>query len=165
MDKVVALSNGSTDMVMYKPNNSECWCLWKPIASSKQQGTKWRELDRKPKQRHLMLQQKMSTKTSGVHLPPHPHTPKLLWNCCERTHGPSVAFPSNVKWHSPASSSDVRQRDVLHGPRKVTAVASPTHIGLFDVLQKRRSICRSNQHPQLSPSCPSHHPWLAHAIN
>ena len=69
-----------------------------------------------------MLQQKKSTKTSGVHLPPHPHTPKLLWNCCERTHGPSVAFPSNVKWHSPASSSDVQQPDVLHGPRKVTAV-------------------------------------------
>ena len=48
LDKVVALSNGSADMVMYKPNNCKCWCLWKSIASSKQQGTKWRELDRKP---------------------------------------------------------------------------------------------------------------------
>ena len=80
--------------------------------------------------KHLMLQQNMSTTASSVHLPPHPDTPKLLWNCCERAHGPSVAFPANVQWHSPTSSSDVQQRDAPHGPKSVTAVASPIHVGL-----------------------------------
>ena len=154
-------------------------CTSRTIATADACGnpSRVREPDRKPKQRercanghdpnrrHLVVQKKMSTKTSGVHLPPHPHTPKLLWNCCDRTHGPNVAFPSNVKWHSLASSSDVQQRDVLHDLRKVTAVASPMHVGLVDVLQKLRPICRSDQHPERSPSCPSHHPWLAHAIN
>ena len=72
---------------------------------------------------------------------PNPHTPKLQWNCCERARGPNVAFPSNLKWHSPASSSDMQQGDVLHGPRSVTAVASPILVGLVDVLQKVRPIC------------------------
>ena len=107
----------------------------------------------------------VSTMASSVPVPPHPHTPKLLWNCCERAHGTSVAFPGNVKWHSPASSSDVQQRDVLHGPSHCSCEPN-TRLGwLVDVLQKLRPICRSDQHPQLTTSCPSDHPWLAHAIN
>ena len=58
---------------------------------------------------------------------PHLHTPKLLWDSCGRARGLNVAFPSNLKWHSPASRSDVQQRDVPHGPRSVTAIANPTH--------------------------------------
>ena len=90
LDKVVALSNGSTDMVMYKPNNCECWCLWKSIASSKQHRTKWRELDRKPKQRErqpITTTPTEGTSCSSRKCPQRPlactclHT-RTLQSCC-----------------------------------------------------------------------------------
>ena len=81
-----------------------------------------RGLSQKPKQRERQpmattppegtssSSRNVSTMASSVLLPPHPHTLKLLWNCCERAHGPSVAFPSNVKWHSPPRSKSLQLR-------------------------------------------------------
>ena len=149
-------------------------CTSRTIATADACGnpSRVREPDRKPKQReryanghdltrrHLVFQKRKRPQWYQ-----HPHTPKLLWNYCERARGPNVAFPSNLKWHSLAKSSDVQQRDVPHGPKSVTALASLIHVGLVDVLQKLRPVCRSNQHPQLTPSCPSHQPWRAHAKN
>ena len=114
-----------------------------------------------PTRRHLMLQLKMSATASPrapASTPAHPKSVEML----PKSSRPLCRVPWRRQLAKP-SSSDVQQRDVSHGSR--TVIASLIHVGLVDVLQKLGPECRGDQHPQLAPSCHSHHPWLAHAIN
>ena len=136
LDKAVAVSNGSTDMVMYKLR------LLPPVEVQ-------RELVSSTENPGKENAAPMATTPPEVVL----DTPMLR----KRAHSPNVAFPSSEKWHSPASNSDVQQRDVLHGPRCALQLRAH-HTLVVHVLQKPRPICRSDRHPQLTPSLPLHHP-------
>ena len=58
LDEAAVLSNGSTDMVMYKPNSCYCWCLWKSkfVSSTEKQSKENASQWPRP---HLKFQQKI----------------------------------------------------------------------------------------------------------
>ena len=90
--QAVALSTGSTDVVMFKPNNCDCWCLWKSIASS----------GARPKTQ--------AKRTPGQWPRPHQKAPHAL---AENVHNAHQRAPASTPAHTKAAVELLRKTSRL----------------------------------------------------